>query len=218
MSFDVDRARSLMPVRDVEHHLLAVTIEAVSLEWVRRREAPVGSVVLADSEVSPRRMRGVPVLGRGPAMAIIADAAEPEGLVTLRAGLALAEALGDGSECGWPNTVHRHGEVVGLVAVEPMAPRFGRQVAAIRWRTSDDVTAIAVGVVQAFDIGDVVDRYLIRCPWIGRQVSIDLIPRGSVEAVVEGISQSGALKLRMGSGRVGDLPVEQAMAVRIAQG
>lgn len=136
-------------------------------------------------------------------------------MLTLRTVVALTEALGEGYTCGWPNTALRGNEVVGLVAVELLAPRFERHVVSLRWRgVSDDESSIAIAVAERFDVGNVRARFTALCPWIDQSVRVDLTPRGTVDGVVRGIAESGALQLEMGSGRVGDLPVEQALAVR----
>lgn len=216
MTFDVEAIRDALPTRQLEHHLLAVTVEAAALEWARRRDAPIGSIVLADSEVSPRRMRGVPVFDRGPALAFVVAAGDTESLLTLRAVVALVEALGADYTCGWPNTVLRGSEVVGVIAVELLAPRFERHVAALRWRdVAVDESTIAIEVARRFELADVVSRFTALCPWIDREVRVDLTPRGTVDGVVRGIASSGSLQLEMGSGRVGDLPAEQVLAVRL---
>lgn len=223
MTFDENRfAQSLTTTdmgRALTHNEVVLTVDVAALQWGRQSDAPHGALLVADHEAVPRVRLGRPWTGGGHAAAFLVRPDLPvdqEGRLWLAAGLALSRHLG--GEVLWPDMVVADGagSVVNLTTV--LRPG-GIDLAVMSFRTTvskdwtTDLARIANELEVALGLADLNVHYAERCPLIGSEVEVKLMPRGEVVARVVGISESGALRLEMGSGRVGDLPVAEVRAL-----
>lgn len=223
MTFDEDRfAESLTTVelgRAVMHNQVVLTVDVAALQWARQGEASHGAVIVADQEAVPRTRLGRPWTGGGHAAAFVVRpdlAVDQEGRLWLAAGLALSRHLG--GEVIWPDIVVAGG-VGSVVNVTTVLKPGAIDLAVMSFRTptskgwSTDLARIANELETLLGLVDLHDRYTERCPLIGSEVEVKLMPRGEVVARVVGITATGAIQLEMGSGRVGDLPVAEVRSL-----
>ncbi|NNF65773.1 MAG: hypothetical protein HKN07_16125 [Acidimicrobiia bacterium] len=219
MTFDRSRfTQSLTTAemgRAVTHNEVVLTVDVAALQWARQRDAPHGAVLVADHEAVPRIRLGRPWTGGGHAAAFVVRpdlTVDQEGRLWLAAGLALSRHLG--GEVIWPDMIVAGGAGWAVNVTTVLRPG-AIDLAVMSFRTpvskdrAMDLARIANELEVALDLADLIEEYSERCPLIGSEVEVKLVPRGEVVARVVGISESGALRLEMGSGRVGDLPVAE---------
>lgn len=113
----------------VPHHVypVAVSVDAIALSWLRQENAPEGTVIAVETELSARGRRSIPwvsVAGGTLAFAVLLRPELPpeaEGLLWPLASLAVAEgvaeAAGVDTVCKWPNDLLASGRRLGLVDV-----------------------------------------------------------------------------------------------------
>jgi len=213
---------------------VAVSAEALALAWARQEDAPAGSVVVVDHEISPRGRLGrlwphpaerTAVLAMVWRPAIASSAAD---LVWAAASLGLLRAvhsLGDGDEPAlwWPDEVHDgDGRLLGAVRAEvQLGP--GRVTSAVvtgridldqaGGRSREDVLVEVEGALAAVAAvldGDP-DALRAAChersALAGRRAVAHLLPRGEVRGEVAGIDPDGGLVLRSATGLHQRVPI-----------
>ncbi len=218
-----------LPGREVEHYPVAVTVEAVALEWLRKRAAPDGAVVVADQEISPRTRRGTPWTAPGALRAAVivrpelpADAAD-----LLWAHALLAAAAESGSAAPWwpERLVARDAEVgtvrvasqLGPGRVESAVVTFRLQVAPGRDRTDLLAAVLArLDTLLTEPPERVAAAYRAADPLAGAAVRVDLLPRGTARGTAGGIDARGAYAVSGASGRSRAFTVDQIAAIHPA--
>lgn len=206
---------------------VAVSAEALALAWARQEDAPAGSVIVVDHEISPRGRLGrlwphpaerTAVLAMVWRPAVAASAAD---LVWAAASLGLLRAVqalgeGDGPALWWPDEVHDGGgRLLGAVRAEvQLGP--GRVTSAVVTGRIDldhaggysreDVLVEVEGEMAA--VAAVLDRdpdalraaCYERSALAGRRAVAHLLPKGEVRGEVAGVDPDGGLVLRSATG------------------
>lgn len=166
---------------------------------------PIGSVVVADHQSAGRGR-----LGRRweapPGSSLLASFVLPSHpLLSLAAGVAVAEACGDRFRLKWPNDLMLDGRKAGGILVEMTAEKAvigigvnltsAPEGAALVDRDRDellDAIATRLRGWAAADPSAVVQRWRELSDTIGRRVRVEL-PGGLIEGVAEDIADDGSL-------------------------
>lgn len=208
-----------MPGRPVRTYPAMLSTEADALAW-GRSGGPAGGVVVSDYQASPRGRAGwewkvTPGHGLGFSLLLRPPLPpEREGWPYLAACTGLGDVIGPEATLRWPDEVYvgdRRAAAVGVhaelgpqrvewitvtVLVEdaepPRADLLARAVAAIEYRTEEDIETV-------------LEDYRARCATLGREVVARLIPMGPTGVRVEGEAvdcrDDGSLVIAVADGR-----------------
>jgi BirA family biotin operon repressor/biotin-[acetyl-CoA-carboxylase] ligase len=169
------------------------------------RDLPIGSVVVADHQ-SAGRGRLSRQWGAPPGTALLASfVLAPQPLLSLAAGVAAAEACGQGVRLKWPNDLMLDGRKVGGILVEATpvkavcgiginltwspegAAQLNQPRAALLGRLRKEVEKWCTAPPE-----DVLARWRELSDTLGRRVRVEL-PNRVLEGVAQDVDSSGAL-------------------------
>ena len=212
---------------EVRHVPVALSADALMLQWARQEQAPAGSVIVVDNEISARTRGGshwvhtdsltVAVLARP--RTLEPDVAD---LAWLAGGVGAAAAL-DGltaerSVCHWPDRVESavadaetEGPAIVITATSLLGPGRIEHIVVIARITGSsqrsDAELLPVTIehlrkaVGLLDEPDrIVDLYRARCATLGELVSVALLPSGTVRGQVVDVGNDGSLVLESTTG------------------
>ena len=203
-----------------------MSVEALASAWARTENAPDGSIVVADTEISGRLRGGTPWQpGDDDALLmamVIRPAIDPlqEALLWLVASLgaadALVEATGEAHELIWPDTVTDVGGDAARSAVNvtvQLGPgRVEHAVLAVRTRlggleaSKDQLLSSLEQQLQAAtrmverDALGVLEAFNDRCSLMNRRALVSLMPRGEARGRVTAVDKDGFLVLESSTG------------------
>lgn len=226
--------------RAIRRYQAAVSAGAMASAWANQEQAPSGSVVVVDHEVSP--LGRLSQLWPVPALSTLAFAvvlrpelsAEEADVPWLLAGLAAAEGIeatgGPKLAVVWPDlVVEAEGgrTVAGIRAEVQLGPGKVRvAVATVRIDLSGDAEnrrqdiLDAVGAQMDARTAELADgvagplaAYEKRCSTLGHKVKIRLIPRGELRGHAAAIDPLARLELRSPTGMVERVSVNMVRAV-----
>lgn len=216
-----------------QHFPVGVSAEMLALAWARQGSAPAGSVVVVDTEISPRGRLGrlwdrpqgrtatVAVVWRPVLPAGAADLVWAAASVTLRSAAAVLAPSGT-ALLWWPDSlVDSEGMVTGEVRAETqLGP--GRVVSSVVTARLDLAALGGVSRDAAVDAlatalqdgGALLDQpaelatsYAEVSVLVGKRVTARLLPRGALRGRVRGIDDHGRLELVSSTGLVERVPV-----------
>lgn len=221
---------------EVRHASVALTIDALLLQWARQDSAPDGSAYVVDREISPRRRGGA--LWQHPdsiAVGVVVRplTVEPSSvdLLWVAASIAAAEGLTDLTDrqhrCVWPDRLEGPSGADFDVAITASA-QFGpgridhgvlivrvAPVPAERDRVADTLVDALRSSGRLLDHpGLLLKQYHDRCATLGCRVSASLLPRGSVRGVVSEVSTNGGLVLTSPTGHTESIAVAMLNELR----
>jgi biotin-(acetyl-CoA carboxylase) ligase len=219
---------------EVRRVQVALSIDALMQQWARQEDGPAGSALIATTEIAGRLRGGVEwrhensisvgVLARPRAL-------EPPAvdLGWLAASIGAASALdlvtGGRHGCQWPDRVVRPtfavegvGQFeVAISSVGQLGPgRIDHIIMIVRivglGNVSADLATAVVDEVRAAALlldepGQLLQRYRDVCSTLSRQVSMTLLPRGSVRGLARDVGQYGGLLLESPTGLIESVPV-----------
>jgi BirA family transcriptional regulator, biotin operon repressor / biotin---[acetyl-CoA-carboxylase] ligase len=203
-----------------------MSVEALASAWARTENAPDGSIVVADSEISGRLRGGTPWRAASDDALIMAMVIRPtidplqEALLWLVASLGTANALanvtGNEHTTGWPDTVTRSdGDAVqSLVNVTTqLGPgRVEHAVLAVRTHLDgldvgrDQLLGSLEQQLQAAarlveqDSLALLEAFNDRCSAMNRRARASLLPRGEARGRVTAVDRDGFLVLESSTG------------------
>lgn len=215
----------------VRRFRMGVSGAALALAWARQEEAPHGSTVVVEREVSPLGRLGrmwktppektlsIAVVLRPPLSVEEADAS------WLLAGVAASEgadaASGKETQTWWPDRVvdkETGDEVVSVKVEVQLGPgRVRSAVASLRFdleklgllpdgqdKLLEAVLASVDRHSESLDEGadGVAAAYEGRCNLIGRRVKLKLLPKGETRGVAQGVDRMARLQLESTTGMV----------------
>jgi len=203
-----------------------MSVEALASAWARTEQAPNGSVVVIENEISGRLRGGWPwkmADGEALMMAIvIRPALNPlhEALLWLVASLATADAIAD--ETGeahwviWPDTVARQDEDSARASVNVLVQlgpgRIEHAVLAVRMRlagleaTKDQLLRslhehlLAKTLCVETDSKAMIERFNDRCSIMNQRVRVSLLPQGEARGRAIAVDADGFLVLESSTG------------------
>jgi BirA family biotin operon repressor/biotin-[acetyl-CoA-carboxylase] ligase len=169
------------------------------------RELAIGSVVVADQQTEGRGRLSHRWEAPAGAALLVSFVLEPNPLLSLAAGVAAAEACGQGVRLKWPNDLLLGGRKVGGILVEASpskavcgiginltwAPEGAAQLNQPRDRLLERLRP-AVERWSAAPAGDILARWRELSDTIGRRVRVEL-PDRVVEGTAEDIDATGSL-------------------------
>ena len=207
------------------HYEVAMSVEALASAWARTENAPDGSIVVADSEISGRLRGGTPWRAGGDNALLMAIVIRPaidplqEALLWLVASLGAADALdsvaGATHTMHWPDTViGESGEVQCVVNVTTqLGPgRVEHSVLAVRAHldgldaTKDELLASLERELQTAtrllerDSLTLLETFNDRCSVMNRRALVSLLPRGEARGRVTAVDKDGFLVLESSTG------------------
>lgn len=215
----------------VRRFRMGVSGAALALAWARQEEAPHGSTVVVEREVSPLGRLGrlwstppektlsIAVVLRPPLSVEEADAS------WLLAGVAAAEgaeeASGRATATWWPDRIvdKESGDEVAALKVEvQLGPgRVRSAVASIRLDLEklgllpdghDELLGAILGSLDRLSEGmesgseGVAAAYQGRCAMVGRRVKLRLLPKGEMRGVARGVDRMARIELESTTGMV----------------
>ncbi len=205
---------------DVRHVSVALSADALMLQWARQEQAPAGSAIVVDNEIAARTRGGMH--WDRPHSLTIAVLARPRtlepdvaDLAWLAGGVGAAAAFDDLTEdryvCVWPDRVEsffatgdrQHPEIV-ITASSLLGPgRIEHTVVIARITGASqvpDASLIPVTIEhlrRATDLLDeperVVSLYRDRCVALGARVSVALLPTGTIQGRACDVGNDGSL-------------------------
>jgi len=169
------------------------------------RELAIGSVVVADQQTEGRGRLSHRWEAPAGAALLVSFVLEPNPLLSLAAGIAAAEACGQGVRLKWPNDLLLGGRKVGGILVEASpskavcgiginltwAPEGAAQLNQPRDRLLERLRP-AIERWTAAPAGDILARWRELSDTIGRRVRVEL-PDRVVEGTAEDIDATGSL-------------------------
>jgi len=169
------------------------------------RELAIGSVVVADQQTEGRGRLSHRWEAPAGAALLVSFVLEPNPLLSLAAGVAAAEACGQGVRLKWPNDLLLGGRKVGGILVEASpskavcgiginltwAPEGAAQLNQPRDRLLERLRP-AIERWSAAPAGDILARWRELSDTIGRRVRVEL-PDQVVEGTAEDIDATGSL-------------------------
>jgi len=169
------------------------------------RELAIGSVVVADQQTEGRGRLSHRWEAPAGAALLVSFVLEPNPLLSLAAGVAAAEACGQGVRLKWPNDLLLGGRKVGGILVEASpskavcgiginltwAPEGAAQLNQPRDRLLERLRP-AIERWSAAPAGDILARWRELSDTIGRRVRVEL-PDRVVEGTAEDIDAMGSL-------------------------
>jgi len=216
-------------VSELRHYEVAMSVEALASAWARTENAPDGSMLVADSEISGRLRGGTPWQTGGSEALIMAMIVRPsidplqEALLWSVASLGVADALtevtGHNHAVTWPDTVVRvGGSGAGSpqsrvnVAVQLGPGRVEHAVLAVRTRL-DAIHAskerllaglehhlqAATRLVESDSLA-LLDAFNDGFSMINRRARVSLLPRGEARGRVTAVDRDGFLVLESSTG------------------
>ena len=203
-----------------------MSVEALASAWARTENAPDGSIVVADSEISGRLRGGTPwrtASDQALTMAmVIRPTIDPlqEALLWLVASLGAANALanvtGNDFTVRWPDTILRSesGAVQSSVNVTTeLGPgRVEHAILAVRTHIGgleagrDELMGSLEQELQAVtrlverDSLALLEAFNDRCSLTNRRVRVSLLPRGEARGRVTAVDKDGFLVLESSTG------------------
>ncbi|MFN2592363.1 MAG: biotin--[acetyl-CoA-carboxylase] ligase [Candidatus Dormibacteria bacterium] len=209
-----------MPGRALRYYRAVTSTDADAISWVRSG-APEGSVVVAETSISPRGHGERPWkfhAGRSLAFTMILRPLVPplrQGWLYMLALMGIADTVGgDRSTVEWPAELLEDDRRLAAVAVK-VAPEPGR----ILWAVVNVIVpepprprvALLAQVVEAIEgryrqpPEELREDYLTRCTTIGRSVCARLVPLGPAGRRLVGravdVRSDGALMIEIEEGR-----------------
>ena len=203
-----------------------MSVEALASAWARTENAPDGSIVVADTEISGRLRGGTPWQSGDDDALIMAMVIRPaidplqEALLWLVATLGAADALADVTahqhDVIWPDTVQVVDSEVFRSAVNvtvQLGPgRVEHAVLAIRTRLGGvdaskeelldslaDRLLAATRMVESDSLG-LLETFNDRCSLMNRRALVSLLPRGEARGRVTAVDKDGFLVLESSTG------------------
>ena len=169
------------------------------------RELAIGSVVVADQQTEGRGRLSHRWEAPAGAALLVSFVLEPNPLLSLAAGVAAAEACGQGVRLKWPNDLLLGGRKVGGILVEASpskavcgiginltwAPEGAAQLNQPRDRLLERLRP-AIERWSAAPAGDILARWRELSDTIGRRVRVE-VPDQVVEGTAEDIDATGSL-------------------------
>lgn len=169
------------------------------------RELAIGSVVMADEQTEGRGRLSHRWEAPAGAALLVSFVLEPNPLLSLAAGVAAAEACGQGVRLKWPNDLLLGGRKVGGILVEASpskavcgiginltwAPEGAAQLNQPRDRLLERLRP-AMERWSSAPAGDILARWRELSDTIGRRVRVEL-PDRVVEGTAEDIDATGSL-------------------------
>jgi biotin-(acetyl-CoA carboxylase) ligase len=223
--------------RLVRHFPVAVSAGAMAGAWARQEEAPAGSTVVVDREISPLGRMGV--MWEVPPASTLAFAmvlrpplapedADVAWLVAALGVIGGVEATtGRALSASWPDNVvdTETGEVVAVTKVESQLGPGEVRAAVVIVRLDMDRLALGAdrrdevleAVVRATDqpAAELADgpetaaaAYDRRCIQLGRRVKLRLLPKGETRGTVKRIDRGGRLQIESATGMVERISVD----------
>lgn len=223
--------------RLLRHFPVAVSAGAMAGAWARQEQAPAGSTVIVDREISALGRIGKPweaapastlafaIVLRPPVPPEDADVAWLVGAVGVIEG---TESVASRSlSAWWPDAVvdTDTGGIVAGIKVEAQLGAGEVKAAVVTVRL--DLTAIGVeadgrdelleAVVRAFDRSTAeldegpqaaASAYERRCGLIGRRAKLRLLPKGETRGTVRHVDRGGRLQLESATGMVERISVD----------
>ncbi len=203
-----------------------MSVEALASAWARTENAPDGSIVVADSEISGRLRGGTPWRAASDDALMMAMVIRPtidplqEALLWLVASLGTANALADVSgnnhEIRWPDTVIRSDSDAvqssvnvttqlgpGRVEHAVLAVRAdlgGLDVAKEQLLSSLEQHLQAATRLVESDSLALLELFNDRCSAMFRRVLVSLLPRGEARGRVTAVDKDGFLVLESSTG------------------
>jgi len=180
-------------------------LESVTSTQDIARDMPVGSVVMADHQTAGRgRLEHRWEAPPGTAL-LVSFVLAPNPILSLAAGVAAAEACGEGVRLKWPNDLLRDGLKVGGILVEATAFKavcgiginlsWAPAGAATLGQPRDQVIERLVPAVERWSSAppaEVLTRWRQLSDTIGRRVRV-MLPDGDFEGVAQDINERGEL-------------------------
>lgn len=222
--------RPYPPARDAEvrQYPVGISVEQLASGWLRSENAPNGSTVVVDHEISGRQRLGIPwkvASKRTVACAVVVHTnlrAEGEALLWTVALVAAARTVG--VRPGWPDLLFDSaGCVVGSVSLEVQFGTGAISSAIVSLRvdvaslvkssvtSAEGRRAVAVRFSSAVrdaaeslhgDVETLRDKYNSTSILIGSRVRAFLLPHGIVRGVATGVSAAGLLAIESPTGMV----------------
>ena len=203
-----------------------MSVEALASAWARTENAPDGSIVVVDSEISGRLRGGTPWRVDSDDVLIMAMVIRPaidplqEALLWLVASLGTANALSEVTDKGhtvtWPDTVIRSdgGAVQSVVNVTTqLGPgRIEHAVLAVRTHlggldaSQERLLGSLEQQLQATtrlierDSLALLEAFNDRCSVMNRRARVSLLPRGEARGRVTAVDNDGFLVLESSTG------------------
>ncbi|MDH3681798.1 MAG: hypothetical protein OEV40_17815 [Acidimicrobiia bacterium] len=217
----------------VRHHAVAVSAEALTHQLARQERSPAGSVIVVDSEIAARRRGGsewrvedaiaVSVVARPVALTLTtADVAWAA--VSMAIALTLDRHAGGFHPCWWPDGVEldsASGLEAAASAVVSLGPgRIDYAILTARLGPVETIGSRAeVGeslvehlrsaATRLDEPSDLLAEYRHRCATLERELTVTLLPSGSMRGIAHAIDESFALILRSPTGLRESIPVSQ---------
>jgi len=180
-------------------------LESVTSTQDIARDMPVGSIVMADHQTAGRgRLEHRWEAPPGTAL-LVSFVLAPNPILSLAAGVAAAEACGQGVRLKWPNDLLRDGLKVGGILVEATAFKavcgiginlsWAPAGAATLGQPRDQVIERLVPAVERWSSApsaEVLARWRQLSDTIGRRVRV-MLPDGDFEGVAQDINERGEL-------------------------
>jgi len=230
--------------RQFRHFPVAVSVDAMAMAWANKEEAPQGSAVVVDAEISPRGLHGrvwrVAATDSLACAVVLRPALSVEegNAAWLVAGLAAARAAeattGTDMNTWWPDSITPAGtrDVVAAVRADVqlgpgkvknavVALRFDLPTLGLPVERKDELLEAALHAVDevAGELEEgpaaVAAAYEKRCAVLGNRVRIELLPKGETRGVAKRVSRTALLELESLSGMVERIGVDQLRRLHV---
>jgi BirA family biotin operon repressor/biotin-[acetyl-CoA-carboxylase] ligase len=212
----VEALKAFMPEREIRCYPALLSTEAEAQSWARSR-APVGAVVIADYQASPRSRGGLPwkIPDRGTGFSVIVKPKyleHQEGRIYVAATTALSD-IATSPEITWPDRTWDGDRHLGAVAVYAELELLRVLWAVVSFMVDDVgekpeqlVATILINLDARLEQNpeDLISEYEDMLATIGRPVTAHLIPMGPngrrISGTALGVDIDGSLKIGSGNG------------------
>ncbi|REK38677.1 MAG: hypothetical protein DWQ20_03650 [Actinobacteria bacterium] len=218
----------------VQHYPVALTTTSVALGWLRQRGAGHGSLVLADTAISPTaRLGGDLGFEVGFALSIILeppvavdhqDILWAHGLLALSAGLA---AAGIAARPWWPEfgvdaAKAKHGSA--HASTQLSANKIESTILTLRFSTdvASRIDALVAALARIEELmsrppAEVADEYRSACVLVGEPVTVRLMPSGSSGGLASSIDERGGFGVGDGKATMARHAIDQIRSIGLRQ-
>jgi BirA family biotin operon repressor/biotin-[acetyl-CoA-carboxylase] ligase len=212
----VEALKTSMPDREIRHYPALLSTEAEAQSWARSR-APVGAVVVADYQASPRIRGGLPwkIPDRGAGFSVVVRPnylEHQEGRIYVAATTALS-GIATLPEIAWPDRAWDGDRHLGAVAVYAEVELFHVLWAVVSFMVDDageEPEHLVATILTNFDARleqnpeNLISDYEDMLATIGCLVTAHLIPMGPngrrISGTALGVDIDGSLKIGSGDG------------------
>ncbi|MEE9179197.1 MAG: hypothetical protein V3U46_12290 [Acidimicrobiia bacterium] len=212
----MDALKASMPDREIRCYPALLSTEAEAQSWARSR-APVGAVVVADYQASPRSRGGLPwkIPDHGAGFSVVVKPQyleHQEGRIYVAATAALSD-IATLPKITWPDRAWDGDRHLGAVAVYAEIQLFGMLWAVVSFMVDDageEPEQLIATILTNFDARleqnpeNLVSDYEDMLATIGRLVTAHLIPMGPngrrISGTALGVDIDGSLKIGSGDG------------------